>query len=51
MEYIANQPIYELCTGAERMKGFIRFFQWWDHDLTREEEGDSTIEGAEREVG
>ena len=33
VEYITNRPIYELCTGAERMPGFIRLVWWWDQDL------------------
>ena len=28
-EYITNLPIYELCKGAERIVGSIRFIQWW----------------------
>ena len=30
VEYVAWTPIYELCTGAERMEGFSRFLRWWD---------------------
>ena len=32
VEYIADRPIYELCTGAERMEGSRRFLWWWDQD-------------------
>ena len=48
-EYIANRPIYELCTGSERMPGSSRFLRWWDQDINREGEGAN--EGGEREVG
>ena len=30
VEYIADRPIYELCTGEERMEGYRRFLWWWD---------------------
>ena len=50
-EYIANRTIYEICTGAEQMQGSIRFLQWWDQDLTREEEGDCSNERADSKVG
>ena len=29
-EYVAGRPIYELCTGADRMEGSSRFIRWWD---------------------
>ena len=51
LEYISNCLIYEICTGAEQVQGSIRLLRWWDHYLTREEEGNGTSEGAEREVG
>ena len=50
-EYIPNHPIYKLCTGAERMSGLSRLMQWWDKEITREEEGNNASEGTEREVG
>ena len=50
-EYIANKPIYELCTGVGRIQGSRRFLQWWDQYLSREEEVACDNEGAEREVG
>ena len=50
-EYIANLPIYELCMGAERMPVSSKFMRRWDRDLTWEEEGDGSSEGAERELG
>ena len=34
-EYITNHPIYELCMGAERITGFIRFIRCWDQDITQ----------------
>ena len=37
-EYIANCPIYEVCTGLEWVQGSRRFLQWWDQYITREEE-------------
>ena len=30
--------IYEMCTGAERIRGYSRFIRWWDQDLGQEEE-------------
>ena len=46
VEYISNCPIYEIVTGAEQIQGSIRFLRWWDHYLTREEEGNSAREGS-----
>ena len=34
-EYIANNTIYGLCLGEERMTVSSRFMQWWDPDITR----------------
>ena len=42
-EYVTDQPIYELCTGAERMEESSRFIRWQDQD-------NGTTQ-AEREVG
>ena len=50
-QYIANRPIYDLCTGAEQMPKLSICVWWWDQDLNPEEEGDGTREGAERDVG
>ena len=30
VDYIANLPIYELCTGAEPILGPTRLMQWWN---------------------
>ena len=49
-EYISNIPIYELCTGAERILELSRLLWWWDQDLNWEKEGNGASEGAEREV-
>ena len=50
-EYIENHPIYELCTGVERMPGLNRLMWWWDQELNLDEEGDVARESFEREVG
>ena len=49
--YITNHPIYELCTGAERMPVSSRFMRWWDQYLKQEEEGNGASKGVDREVG
>ena len=49
-EYIANHPMYELCTGEERIMGSSRFLWWWDQDISQEEEGGAS-EGEDRGVG
>ena len=33
---LACKPIYELCTGAERILGSSRFMRWWDQDVGQE---------------
>ena len=35
---VAFCPIYELCAGAERIKGTSRFMWWWYQDMGREVE-------------
>ena len=35
---VACWPIYDLCTGEERMPGTIRFMWWWDQDVGKEVE-------------
>ena len=37
--YVAGRPIYELCTGAERMEGSSGFLRCWyqEHGLTQVE--------------
>ena len=35
---VACQPIYELCTEAERMPGTSWMVQWWDQDSVNEPE-------------
>ena len=49
-EYIANCPVYELCTGAEQIPGLIRFMYWWVQDINQEVEGNGAREVGEREV-
>ena len=49
-EYITNHSIYEMCTGAERMPGYIRIMRWWGQGLNLEEKGKNAREGAERDV-
>ena len=38
-EYIAEQTIYNLCTGEDRMEVSIRLLRWWDqyHGPTQSE--------------
>ena len=36
-EYITTIPIYELCTGAERLQETSRLMRWWDQDHRRAE--------------
>ena len=38
-EYIADQTIYKLCTGEDRMEVSIRLLRWWDqyHGPTQSE--------------
>ena len=31
-EYVAGRPIYELCTGAERMEGSSMLLMWCDQE-------------------
>ena len=50
-EYIVNHTIYELIKGAEQMPGSSRLLWWRDKDLNREEEGNTTSEGLETELG
>ena len=33
---VACRPIYELCTGAERIPGTSWFMKWWDQDVGQE---------------
>ena len=35
VEYIANFPIYELCTKEERMPVSCRLMRWWDQDINQ----------------
>ena len=35
-EYGATRPIFELCTGVQRMPGFSQILRWWDKDNIRE---------------
>ena len=35
---VACRPIYELCTGAERIPGSSQMMRRWDQDVVREEE-------------
>ena len=37
-EQVACCPIYEMCTGAERMTASSRFMRRWDQDVGREVE-------------
>ena len=32
LDYVAGRPMYEMCTGEERMEGFSRLLWWWDQD-------------------
>ena len=32
---VACCPIYELCTGAEKISESSRFMHWWDPDMGR----------------
>ena len=50
-EYIASPPSCEQCAGVDQILVSIRFLQWWNQDLTREEEGNGSIKGAQREGG
>ena len=29
---VSGRPIYKLCTGVERMEGYILLLRWWDQD-------------------
>ena len=46
--YIYNHLIYDLYTGADWMQVSSRLLQWWDKDLTQEEEGHGASKGEER---
>ena len=43
LEYVAGSLIYGMCTGAERMEGYIMFLRGWE-----QEHGPTQVE---REVG
>ena len=34
-EQVACRPIYEICTGAERMPGSIQMVRWWGQEVVR----------------
>ena len=48
-EYIATRPLFELCTGAERMLGSSRSVRWWEK-YHIQEGCNRSKEGTEGEV-